>query len=65
MHNDLVEERFRLNMGRINDLAKLIFSDINPLRAAKPFQSEGARADGCILTLSLPWEAKRFLTGRK
>jgi hypothetical protein len=45
MHNDLVEERFRLNMGRINDLAKLIFSDIDPLRAAKPFQSEGARAD--------------------
>jgi hypothetical protein len=44
-HNDLVGARFRLNMSRINGLVKLICSDINPLRATKQFQSDGARAD--------------------
>ena len=44
-HNDLVKARFQLNMGRIHGLVKLIFSDIDPLRATAPFQSDGARAD--------------------
>ena len=44
-HNDLLGARFHLNMSRINGLVKLICSDIDPLRATKPFQSDGARAD--------------------
>jgi hypothetical protein len=44
-HNDLVKARFQLNMGRINGLVKLVYSDIDPLRATGPFQSDGARAD--------------------
>lgn len=42
---DLLQARFQLNMGRINDLVKLIYSDLDPLRLTGPFQSGGARAD--------------------
>lgn len=44
-HNDLLKARFHLNMGRINGLVKLIFSDFDLLRPTEPFQSDGARAD--------------------
>jgi hypothetical protein len=44
-HNDLVTARFRLNMDRIHGLVKLIYSDIDPLRATGPFQIDGAKAD--------------------
>jgi hypothetical protein len=44
-HNDLLKARFHLNMGRINGLVKLVFSDFDPLKPTGPFQSGGARAD--------------------
>jgi len=44
-HNDLVSARFRLNMDRINGLVKLVFSDIDPLRATGLFQIDGAKGD--------------------
>lgn len=44
-HNDLLKARFHLNMGRINGLVKLIFSDFDALRPTRVFQSSGARAD--------------------
>lgn len=44
-HNNLLKARFHLNMGRINGLVKLIFSDFDLLRPMEPFQSDGVRAD--------------------
>ena len=44
-HNNLLKARFHLNMGRINGLVKLIFSDFDQLRPTEPFQSDGVRAD--------------------
>lgn len=46
-NNNLLEERFHLNMARINGLVNLLSSDIDPLRKGRlPFDnSYGARAD--------------------
>jgi hypothetical protein len=43
--NDLLDARFRLNMGRIDGLVKLVFSDLDPLRQTEALQSGGVRAD--------------------
>ena len=42
--DELLQERFRLNMARINGLVQLIFSN-DALKPAGLFKSEGARAD--------------------
>lgn len=43
IRSDLLKARFHLNMGRINGLVTLIFTD--PLRQKRLFQSDGVRAD--------------------
>lgn len=43
IRSDLLKARFHLNMGRINGLVTLIFTD--PLRPKGLFQSDGVRAD--------------------
>jgi hypothetical protein len=43
--NDLLKARFLVNMGRVNGLAKLLFSDIDQLRPIGFVQYEGAGAD--------------------
>src|SRR4051812_17903972 len=44
-HDNLLKARFHMNMGRINSLIKLIFSDFDQLKPTGQFQSDGVRAD--------------------